>query len=543
MMTSTNAPAPGFTPFPDIIAAHAQTRPQAIAFRVDERALDWRTLHERVGQVARSLLRVGIAPGDRVALLGAASLPYVECLFGAIAARACVVPLPLSANVDTLEALLADCEARLLFVDADAGDAILDMAGRLAARVTPAALQVISYGRAGVEGEAYAAWRAQGQSHEGKHGGKTGDAPLPRADAEDPFNIIYSSGTTGLPKGIVHLHGMRQQQASRKGFFSPQARTLLSTPMYSNTTLMPMLGTLVSGGTTLLMRKFDAGRYLALAAAQRATHTMLVPVQYQRLLAHPDFAGSELSTLELSQSTGAPMDLDLKRAILQRWPGRFLEVYGMTEGGGSCFLDAHAHPDKLATVGRPAHGSEVFLIDEAGQRLPEGQAGAVGEVVGRSPYMMAGYHKRPEATAQLRWLDEQGRVYHRSGDIGRFDEDGFLILLDRIKDVIISGGHNIYASDLEAVLARHADVLDSAVIGVPSAEWGETPLALVTPKPGARIDPAALRAWVNAQVGKTQRLSAVELRDALPRSALGKLSKKELRAPYWERASQAKARP
>jgi long-chain acyl-CoA synthetase len=540
-MTNPDDSLQAFTPFADIIAAHARTRPDAIAFHVEGRTLDWRTLHGRVLEVARALLRDGIAPGDRVALLGSASLAYVECLFGIIAARACVVPLPVSASVETLEALLADCEARLLFVDPDAGDAILDMTGRL---TSSTALQVVPFGRAGAEGGVYAAWRTHGQSV-GQGVGQAGQAvqeglsaaPLPQAQADDPFNIIYSSGTTGLPKGIVHLHGMRQQQASRKGFFTPQARTLLSTPMYSNTTLMPMLGTLVSGGTTLLMRKFDAGRYLALATAQRATHTMLVPVQYQRLLAHPDFAGSDLTSLELSQSTGAPMDLDLKRDILWRWPARFLEVYGMTEGGGSCFLDARAHPDKLATVGKPAHGSEVFLIDETGRRLPESQAGgvaAIGEVVGRSPFMMAGYHNRPEATAQLRWLDEQGRVYHRSGDIGRFDEDGFLILLDRIKDVIISGGHNIYASDLEAVLARHADVADSAVIGVPSSAWGETPLALVVPKPGARLEPDALRDWVNAQVGKTQRLSGVELRAALPRNALGKLSKKELRTPYWE---------
>jgi long-chain acyl-CoA synthetase len=534
-MTTTDDPAthtPTFIPLTESIAAHALARPEAVAVQVDDRRLDWRTLHARVGQVARALLQEGIEPGDRVALLGSASLAYVECLFGGIAARACMVPLPVSASVETLEALLADCDARLLFVDADAGEAILDMAARLAAR-TSGTLRVIAYGRAGNEGEVYAAWRARGEQS---------PLPLPKALDTDPVNIIYSSGTTGLPKGIVHLHGMRQRQASRKGFFTPQARTLLSTPMYSNTTIMPMLGTLVSGGTTLLMRKFDAGAYLALAQAQRATHTMLVPVQYQRLLAHPDFASSDLSSLELSQCTGAPMDLQLKRAILERWPGRFLEVYGMTEGGGSCFLDARAHPDKLGTVGRPAHGSEVFLIDEAGRRLPPGPD-VVGEVVGRSPYMMAGYHKRPEATAQLRWLDEEGRVYHRSGDIGRFDEDGFLILLDRIKDVIISGGHNIYASDLEAVLARHADVADSAVIGVPSSAWGETPLALVVPRPGARLDPDALRDWVNAQVGKIQRLSGVELREALPRNALGKLSKKELRAPYWEAREAQGAAP
>jgi acyl-CoA synthetase (AMP-forming)/AMP-acid ligase II len=153
--------------------------------------------------------------------------------------------------------------------------------------------------------------------------------------------------------------------------------------------------------------------------------------------------------------------------------------------------------------------------------------------------MMSGYHHRPDADAEIRWYDEEGRMYHRTGDIGRFDADGFLTLLDRRKDVIISGGNNIYAADLEAVLARHADVLDAAVIGVPSPEWGETPLALVVARPGAKLDPAALREWVNAQVGKTQRIAAVELRPELARSALGKLSKKELRAPYWRSTNES----
>jgi len=520
-MTPSEENLAGFTPFHALIAEHARTRPDAIALQVEERALAWRSLNGRVMQVARALVRDGIAPGDRVALLGAASLAYAECFFGIVAARGCVVPLPVSASVETLEALLADCGARLLFVDPDVGDAALALAARTGLRVIP-------FGGGGADGDAYAAWRERGQ-----------DGVLPQAHPDDPFNIIYSSGTTGLPKGIVHLHGMRQRQASRKGFFSPQARTLLSTPTYSNTTIMPMLGTVASGGTCILMRKFDAGRWLALATAHRATHTMLVPVQYQRLLAHPDFAASDLSALELSQSTGAPMDVSMKQEILCRWPGRFLEVYGLTEGGVTCLLEAREHPDKLATVGRPAPGSEVFLIDEEGRRLPA-TPGLTGEVVGWSPLMMTGYHNRPGATAEIRWHDGTGRAYHRSGDIGRFDADGFLTLLDRIKDVIISGGHNIYAADLEAVLARHEDVLEAAVIGVPSTAWGETPLALVVPRPGTRLDAEGLREWTNAQVGKTQRLAGVELRAALPRSALGKLSKKELRAPYWNTSQPAK---
>lgn len=516
-----------FIPFHALIKAHAARSPDAPAFSVEDRSLSWAQLKTHSARVAQALAGSGIVPGDKVAVLGFPSLAYVECLFGIVAARACVVPLPVSASVEALQAMLADSGAKLLFLDPDPGETSQTVATWFAARSDGAV--VVRFGEGGADGAEYTRWRDQGAN----------GRALPEALASDAFNIIYSSGTTGMPKGIVHSHGMRQRQAMRNGFaLSPASRMLLSTPMYSNTTITPMIGCLAHGGECRLMRKFDAGRYLAVASAWHATHTMLVPVQYQRLLAHPDFAGSDLSTLELSQSTGAPMGVALKQDILARWPGRFREVYGLTEGGVSCFLEMREHPDKLHTVGRPVHGTEMFLIDEEGRRLPQAPDGSevVGEVVGRSPFMMTGYHLRPEANDEIRWTDGQGdpgAVYHRTGDIGRFDADGFLILLDRRKDVIISGGHNIYAADLEAVLARHPDVQDCAVIGVPSEQWGETPLALVVARPGLATDPQALRDWVNNQVGKTQRLSKVEWRDSLPRSALGKLSKKLLRAPYW----------
>ena len=250
-------------------------------------------------------------------------------------------------------------------------------------------------------------------------------------------------------------------------------------------------------------------------------------IQYQRLMAHPGFDGHDLGSFRMKFSTSAPFHAGLKADVLRRWPGALVEMYGMTEGGGTCILEAHAHPDKLHTVGRPAPGHDIRLIDEEGREVPAGEA---GEVVGRSPGMMKGYHGRPEKTREAEWYDAQGQRFIRTGDVGRFDADGFLTLFDRRKDMIISGGFNIYPSDLEGVLREHPSVLEAAVVGVPSVQWGETPVAFVVPRPG--VDPAtadALRDWVNARVGKTQRLSDLRWVEELPRSAIGKVLKRELR--------------
>jgi len=275
-----------------------------------------------------------------------------------------------------------------------------------------------------------------------------------------------------------------------------------------------------------LMPKFDAGGYLKLAEGHRATHTMLVPVQYQRLMAHPGFGAHDLSSFRFKFSTSAPFNAALKADVLARWPGGLIEFYGMTEGGGTCILEAHLHPDKLHTVGRPAEGSDIRLIDEAGNEVAPGEA---GEVVGHSAGMMVGYHRQPGKTREAEWFDRSGKRFIRTGDVGRFDGDGFLTLFDRKKDMIISGGFNIYPSDLEAVLRGHSAVADAAVIGVPSDQWGETPVAFVVRREGDETAAEALLQWANAQVGKTQRLASLQFIDELPRSAIGKVLKRELR--------------
>jgi acyl-CoA synthetase (AMP-forming)/AMP-acid ligase II len=352
--------------------------------------------------------------------------------------------------------------------------------------------------------------------------------------ANDKFNIIYSSGTTGEPKGIVHSHRMRWVQMMRAGIasnYGASSVTIISTPLYSNTTLVSFLPTLAHGGRATLMEKFDPVGFLRLAEQHRATHAMLVPVQYRRIMAVPDFDRYDLSSFVMKNSTSAPFSAEVKADVLARWPGGLTEVYGLTEGGGACFLAAHLHPNKLHTVGTPAPGHDIRLIDEEGKEVPQGE---IGEIVGHSPMMMSGYYKSPHKTTEVEWFDPTGKRFIRTGDVGRFDNDGFLILLERKKDMIISGGFNIYPSDLEAILARHEAVSEAAVVGAPSEKWGETPVAFVVLQSGCVTTRDEICRWVNGQVGKTQRLAAVEIVAALPRSAIGKILKRELREQYVE---------
>jgi len=252
-------------------------------------------------------------------------------------------------------------------------------------------------------------------------------------------------------------------------------------------------------------------------------------VQYQRLMDDPSFDNYDLSAFKAKFSTSAPFAAKLKAEVLNRWPGGLSEVYGMTEGGGRCQLDAHLHPDKLHTIGKPSSATDISLIDEQGNEVSPGET---GEIVGNSPAMMEGYYGLPEKTREAEWFDKTGKRFIRTGDIARFDEDGFLILSDRIKDMLISGGFNIYPSDLEEALDQHPEVKESAVVGVSSRQWGETPVGFVVLKPGALVTTEELRSWVNAKLGKTQRLSGLQFIESLPRNEIGKVLKRQLRGIY-----------
>lgn len=500
-----------------IVARHAREAGQRIALIQGERALTWRELDAAVDRVASAILASGARPGDKVAVLGDNSVEYAEVFFGALRAGACVVPLPTLASRDALERMVADSGARALFVSGKYQEVGAEIAGRsVSLRVGLDA-----------EGDGFSAWSRFVER-------ATSSPAIVPIGPEDAFDVIYSSGTTGVPKGIVHSHAARKASyaGSRASYFSPESVNVLATPFYSNTTTVTWFITTARGGANVLLGKFSPEAFLDAVERHRVTHAMLVPVQYDRILASPRFAVSDHSSLRYLFSTSAPLGADTKRRILDETAAELVEIYGLTEGGPVTVLEARKHPDKLASVGRPAAGVEVRVVDESGRDVPHGQA---GEVLGRSANMMSGYLNRPEETRAMAFRDAGGALYFRSGDLGRFDDDGFLYLLDRKKDVIISGGFNVFATDLESVLAGHPGVAEVAVIGVPSERWGETPLALVVARPGVDVTLDDLREYCNERVGKAQRLSAVELRAELPRNAIGKVLKRELREPYWKK--------
>ncbi|WP_109356569.1 class I adenylate-forming enzyme family protein [Sphingorhabdus sp. EL138] len=497
----------------DLIHAHAVNQPGRIALDDGEERLNWRETAALVNRAAAQLQADGLEKGQAVSILGTTTIRYAIAYLGAIVAGGCAAPLTTSATPKQLANMMADSGAMHLFVDS-AKRAELFESG-----IDLPPLKHIMMDAAEEGAPSMHDWMAA-------EGTKPTD---PGVGPKDPFNIIYSSGTTGTPKGIVHSRQMRWYQMAvgeNSGYGQPGQVSLFSTPLYSNTTLGIFVATVAYGGTSILMRKFDCQRWLELAQENRATHTMLVPVQYQRLMDFDDFDDYDLSHFTHKYCTSAPFSAELKAEVLERMPGGLIEIYSMTEGGVVCILLAHAHPDKLHTVGIAWGGSEVITVDEDLNRLP---AGEMGELVGRSQTMMSGYQNQPEKTEEASWYDENGDRWQRMGDIGKVDEDGFITLMGRSKDMIISGGFNIYPRDLEEALMAQPDVADAAVVGVASRQWGETPVGFVVGEPGASLDLEALKAATNSELGKTQRLSELHLIEELPRSHIGKILKTELR--------------
>jgi acyl-CoA synthetase (AMP-forming)/AMP-acid ligase II len=494
-----------FGSFPAILMEWSRIKGDDLALRDEKREVYWAELVGLVERLAARMVETGLQRGQSVAILGTSTVEYALVFLAAVRAGGVAAPLTTSASPEQLEGMAKDSGAIHLFIDS-----------AKAAELGPDFMS----GLIRVPLESIDTWMAPPGAR----------APEFVPEPKDPFNIIYSSGTTGIPKGIVHSHQMRWRQfaATALSYLGAglEVRSLASTPLYSNTTMVAFLPVLLAGGCVRVMGKFDCAKWLAHAQADRTTITMLVPVQYQRLMDFAGFEDFDLSSLKLKYCTSAPFSADLKREVLKRMPGGLIEIYSMTEGGVVCLLACHELPEKLHTVGRPAPGSELKVVDDEDREVPPGTP---GNMIGRSLTMMSGYKNRPDKTAEAQWIDPAtGEAWMRMGDIGRVDAEGFVELVGRAKDMIISGGFNIYPSDLEAELLKEPGVAEAAVVGLPSRKWGESPVGFVVLKDGAADCPAIMAA-VNARLGKTQRLAALHPIAEMPRSHIGKLLKSELR--------------
>jgi acyl-CoA synthetase (AMP-forming)/AMP-acid ligase II len=291
-----------------------------------------------------------------------------------------------------------------------------------------------------------------------------------------------------------------------------------------NGSFVDLMPAVFTGGTYILLSQFDPVSYIDTIEQENVTHVMMVPAQIIALLNAPNFSAGALESLEMILSLGAPLLSEHKEELTRKLPGRFYELYGLTEGFVTVLdkMDYAAKPD---SVGVPPPFFEMRIVDLDGGELP---AGEVGEICGRGPILMPGYYKRPDLTAEA---IKDGWLY--SGDMGYVDEDGFLYLVDRKKDMIISGGVNVYPRDIEETIARHPDVQEVAVFGTPHPKWGETPIAAVILQQPGSITADDLRGWINANVAaKFQRVQEVFITEEFPRNVAGKTLKRVMREKF-----------
>ena len=514
-MSGFDAPAPLL---PEILALHGKWRGEKEALVCDGERLSWREFTARCHRFAHGLHGAGLEPGDRVAVVMANGIPMAVSLFGILAAGAVSVPINLSVADDALAAMLADAGVRALIVTEDQRPRLEGMLDAL----PEALVKVCELPARG--------WHSLAELS----AGQAETLPEIRLADEAGLNIIYSSGTTGLPKGILHTQRGRRDWAYDLAIalrYHSAARTLLTIGLYSNISWVAMLCTLLAGGTLVVARRFDAAGFVRLVEAERITHTAMVPIQFQRVVEHLASAGGDVSSMQAMMSCGSPLHVELKQALFDRFACGITELYGLTEGIITT-LDPEDAGGRWASVGKPLIGTDIRIVDDADRVLGPGES---GEIVSRGRIAMPGYWRRPDADREASLVDEQGQLWLRSGDIGQLDEQGFLYIVDRKKDMILSGGQNIYPQDIEAVLIASPAVNDVAVIGLQSRRWGETPVALVVPETAADFDGSGLRDWANRQLGRQQRLADVITVAELPRNPNGKILKRELRQQYAQR--------
>jgi acyl-CoA synthetase (AMP-forming)/AMP-acid ligase II len=508
---------------PDPLRLHAESNGAKPAVIVDAVTgsrpvtMTFETLNREVNRVAHALHDLGMQPGERLVWCGQNSPEVVMTIHAARKAGQVAVPLSYRFNADEMQYVIDNSDATLVVVDAEQASLVASIRDRL-----PKVRTVVVF--AGDPPDGCRAWDDvvawQPESEPGTVGGDRAGAAM-----------IYTSGTTGRPKGALRTRtdtGVVLALIAELGLVPGGEVHLTTGPLYHSGPLAFLSLTHTLGGTVVLLRRFDAATWLHLVRQHQVTNTFSAPTQLKRIVSLPpdDLARADLSSMRCLIANAAPVPFALKQEIVEKLGEGFLfEVYGSTELGILTVLRPEDQLRKPGSCGRTYGGQEWRIIKDDGT---EAEPGEPGELFMRTPLAMDGYHRTEEQLAQS---DEGG--WQSVGDVAYADDEGYLYISDRKKDMIISGGVNIYPAEIEAVLYAHSQILDAAVFGVPDEEWGESVYAIVQPKPGENVDVDEVRAFVEERLAGYKRPRQYEVRAELPRTDSGKLLKRVLRDEFW----------
>ena len=507
----------------DVVRRQARERGGTVAFSFEGRDTDFAEFDRRTNQVANGLAALGVRRGDRVCYLGKNSDSYFELVLGCAKAGAVMAPVNWRLAPPEVSYIVADARAAALFV----GPELTGLA-RTALAEAHTVRHVFAMEGGVPDWPAYEAWR-DAQSH--------ADPQVPVAP-DDVFLQLYTSGTTGRPKGAMLTHAniliprAKQVEADIAwSRWSDDDIGLIAMPVFHIGGTGWGLTSLMNGAKGVVAREFDPNSVLDFIERERISKIFMVPAAMQIVVRHPRARDVDYSRMKHIAYGASPIPLDLLRECIEVFGCGFVQMYGMTETTGTIVAlppEDHdpAGSPRMRSAGRPLPGVEVAILDEAGNRLPHGR---VGEIASRSAANMAGYWNLPDATAKTLGADG----WLRTGDAGYMDEDGYIYIHDRVKDMIISGGENIYPAEVENAIYGHPAVADVAVIGVPDPRWGEAVKACVVRKPGADCGEAEIIGWARERIAAYKAPKSVDFIDALPRNPSGKILRRELRAPYW----------
>ncbi|MDB5416831.1 MAG: long-chain-fatty-acid--CoA ligase [Phenylobacterium sp.] len=504
---------------PPVQAAAFGHRP---AVQVEDRTLSYAELDRRSGQAAGLLAAAGAKPGERIGWLGRSCEAFFEIFFGAAKARVCLAPINSRLAVPEIAFILQDSGAGLFFVTRE----FFDCAREVVSQVDRP-IRLIGIGAVAAGFDSYEALR------------DAAPAPPPAApQLADDVLQLYTSGTTGLPKGVrlnnVNYAAFLRLRTQVEGFnYGPDDTVLIVMPLFHVAGTNISFSGLAAGGRVILLPEFRPAEVLRLIEQEKVAHVFLVPAMINMLLQTPEIETTDLSSLKTIAYGASPIGEAVLAKAKDRFGCGFIQFYGMTETtGAGTYLAPDAHQGVLLrSCGQAWPELQVRIVGEAGG---EAAVGEIGEIGIKGDLVMAGYWNRPEATADT--LSPDGWL--RTGDAGYRDAAGYVFVHDRVKDMIVSGGENIYPAEVENAILGCPGVADAAVIGVPDERWGEAVKAIVVPAAGAAPEPQEIIAWARQRIAGFKAPKSVDFIDVLPRNASGKVLRRELRKPYWEGRSR-----